>query len=216
LDQRQAESALQRQCSILCVEDEADACELIQRILPEHRIVFASTGREALARMYSKAFDAYLLEYYLPDWHGVQLCREIRKTDPHVPVVFYTAAAREEDRGRAMRAGASAYLLKPADPEVLRSRLRVLLTLSFSESLKAYAEAQRVTEEELHRRAEEARRLAEAASVRGVGAIRRSEQSLEHHVRAKALTEYVDAGGTRALFDEAWPAFFAQARQSLR
>ena len=121
----------------MCVEDEADTCELVQRILPEHRIVFAATAREALTRLYSKSFDAYLLEYYLPDWNGVQLCREIRKTDPHVPIIFYTSAAREEDRARAMRAGASAYLLKPVDPEALRARLRVLLTLALSEAAKA-------------------------------------------------------------------------------
>src|SRR5436309_937952 len=92
LNQEHFDSALHRNCTILCIEDEAETCELIQRILPEHRLVFAATAREALSRLYSKAFDAYLLEYYLPDWNGVQLCREIRKTDPHVPIIFYTTA----------------------------------------------------------------------------------------------------------------------------
>ena len=45
------------------------------------------------------------------DWSGPSLCREIRKIDPHGTIVFCTAAARDNDRARAMRAGANAYLL---------------------------------------------------------------------------------------------------------
>ena len=72
---------------------------------------------------------------------GLSLCREIRKVDPHAPIIFYASAVREQDRARAVSAGGpDAYLCKPVQPDELRAKLKSLVTLSEMESLRARIE----------------------------------------------------------------------------
>src|ERR1700709_2022031 len=126
--------------SVLCVEPGTESRMILEEVLPDHELVFVSSAFEALSAVNKRGFHGYVLDYWLPDWSGPALCREIRKSDPHAPIIFCTAAARDTDRARAMRAGANAYLCKPLDPEVLRSKLRAFLTLAEMASLRAKVE----------------------------------------------------------------------------
>jgi DNA-binding response OmpR family regulator len=119
--------------------------------MPGYQTVFACDAYAALREINSRSFGAYVLEVWLPDLSGLQLCREIRKLDPHGAVVFCTAAVRIEDRSRAFRAGANAYLCKPIDPYRLQSEVRVLFELADIESLRARVEEQQAVQEELQR-----------------------------------------------------------------
>lgn len=58
---------------------------------------------------------------------GVELCREIRRSDPSTPVVFYSGAGLDSEREAALAAGAQAYLLKPGDAASLVGTVRRLL-----------------------------------------------------------------------------------------
>jgi DNA-binding response OmpR family regulator len=193
--------------SILCVDDDAETRELFADVLNEHELVFAQNAFEALRSANNRPFHACVLDYWLPDWSGPSLCRELRKIDPHAPIIFCTAAARDSDRARGMRAGASTYLTKPVDPEALRSKLRVFLTLAQMESLQAKIEEERVTQEELERR------LADVhAHVANANALLAS--SIERTARAKAYKAFIEAHGTRAHFESWWPTVFGSARAS--
>jgi DNA-binding response OmpR family regulator len=64
-------------------------------------------------------FDLYLLDSWLPDGSGLDLCRRIRKFDPVTPIFFYSAAAYEADKNMALSAGAQAYLIKPSQTSEL-------------------------------------------------------------------------------------------------
>ncbi len=51
----------------------------------------------------------YLLDLWLPDGSGLDLCKKIREFDVKTPVVFYSAAAYEGDREAALDSGGQAY-----------------------------------------------------------------------------------------------------------
>jgi DNA-binding response OmpR family regulator len=193
--------------SILCVEDDAEARTLFTHVLADHQIAFAQNAFEALSSVNSRAFHGYILDYWLPDWSGPSLCREIRKVDPHGPIVFCTAAARDNDRARAMRAGANAVLCKPVDPDELRSKLRAFLTLAEMESLQAKIEEERVIQEELERRLANARAHLDTANALMAA-------SIERTARTRAYKAFVDARGTRGNFESWWPNVYESARAS--
>jgi len=106
---------------VLYVEDHADTRELVTLVLEQKsfEVVTESTIENGVALAGSQRFDLYLLDSWLPDGSGVDLCRRIREFDKVTPIVFYSAAAYERDREAAIRSGAQAYLVKPSHPSEL-------------------------------------------------------------------------------------------------
>jgi two-component system sensor histidine kinase HydH len=187
--------------SMLCVDHDAESRLFLTDALVEYELVFAANAFEAITEINRRGFDGYVLDYWLPDWAGPALCREIRKLDPHAPIVFCTAAAKDENRGRALRAGANAYLLKPLAPNELRNKLAGLLSLADRESLDAKAAEEEAICDELDRRAAHAReRVAIATRV--------AARSFERTARIKAYKAFLEKHGTRAHFDRWWPQVF--------
>ncbi|MGZ5124696.1 MAG: response regulator transcription factor, partial [Burkholderiales bacterium] len=193
--------------SILCVEPDRESRELLQEVLADYQSVLVCSAYEGLRALNTQTFDAFVLESWLPDLSGVHVCREIRKVDPCVPVVFCTAAARDQDRARGIRAGASAYLCKPIEPARLLSQLRVLLELAERESIRAGAQIERVIQQELTARTGEV--LKRSGIARQAAA-----RAIERISRGKAFLAFVDAGGTRCHFERSWSHAFALAWQS--
>ena len=76
---------------------------------------------EALELIARGRFDLYLLDNWLPGGSGVELCREIRRSDPSTPIVFYSGAGLDFEREEALAAGAQAYLVKPGDARPSRN-----------------------------------------------------------------------------------------------
>lgn len=189
---------------ILCVEPDPEARALIGELLSGYRTVFAFNAYEAIRELNSRTCDSYVLECWLPDMSGVQLCREIRKTDPNGPVIFCTGAARHQDRARGLRAGANAYLCKPIDPPVLLNQLRVLLELAELQSAHAKKELERVLHDELGKRA--------ADILRRTGAERQTAgRAMERICKVKASNAFSRAGGTKAHLQRYWAAAFSGA-----
>lgn len=191
--------------TVLVVDDDPEFCNLLQEVLSDHTLIFAANAFEALRYVNSTTFHAYILDYWLPDWSGSALCREIRKTDPHTPIVFCTGAARDQDRARALRAGANAYLPKPVDPKTLRAKLGAFLSLAELESLRAKVEEERAVQDELERRLEYA--LAQSDHAKALAA-----SSVERTARTRAYKAFIEAHGTRAHFESWWPQVFQSAR----
>jgi DNA-binding response OmpR family regulator len=191
--------------TVLVVDDDLEFRGLLEEILSDHSLVFARNAFEAIRHVNASSFHAYILDYWLPDWSGPALCREIRKSDPHAPIVFCTAAARDQDQARAMRAGASAYLCKPLDPKTLRAKLGAFISLCEMESLRAKIEEERAVQEELERRLDSV--VAQTDHARALAAT-----SIERTARSKAYKAFIDARGTRAHFDSWWPQVFQSVR----
>src|ERR1043166_10124304 len=85
---------------VLYIEDHEDTRELVTLVLEQRsfEVVTGSTIQSGIALAASQDFDLYLLDSWLPDGSGLDLCRQIRQFDPLTPILFYSAAAYEADR----------------------------------------------------------------------------------------------------------------------
>ncbi len=101
---------------VLLVDDEEDARDLVTLTLIEYTLICARDFDEGLRLAQQRGFDLYILDSWMPDKSGVELCRAIREFDPHTPILFYSAAAYGRDIEEAIRAGAQDYLVKPIIP----------------------------------------------------------------------------------------------------
>ncbi len=114
---------------VLYIEDHEDTRELVTLVLEQksYEVVTGSTIRSGVALAGSQDFDLYLLDSWLPDGSGLELCRQIREFDKATPILFYSAAAYEMDRVEAMQCGAQGYLVKPSQPSELCSLVTSLI-----------------------------------------------------------------------------------------
>jgi len=115
---------------ILLVEDYEDSRDLATHILTEYTLTCARNFNEGLRIARQGGFDLYLLDNWLPDKSGVELCRAIREFDPHTPILFYSAAAYQRDIEEAIRAGAQDYLAKPIHPDELKQAVVRLISVT--------------------------------------------------------------------------------------
>jgi CheY-like chemotaxis protein len=113
-----------RGLDVLVVDDEADARELINRILSDcHASVrMASSAEQALASIRDKIPQVIVSDLGMPDVDGFELMARIRALGTEyarLPAVALTAFARSEDRLRALEAGFRAHISKPVEPSEL-------------------------------------------------------------------------------------------------
>ena len=113
---------------ILLVDDDPS---LLKFLAPELRIDgydvdTASSGFEALQSFRSSDYGLVILDWSLPDFHGLDVCKQIRKDNKDVPVIMLTANTSVSDRVEALDAEADDYLLKPFELDELLARLRAL------------------------------------------------------------------------------------------
>src|SRR6478672_6040513 len=117
--------------SILCVDDNADTCELIDIWLKhaqeEYDCRFAKTSDEALTLINSQHFDLIVLDLWLKGSSGVELCKTIRRADKKTPILFFTGVAFEDDDREALEAGADGYLTKPCLAEAFIAAVKHLI-----------------------------------------------------------------------------------------
>ena len=111
----------ERNRRILYIEDHADTRELVTLLLAQksYDVVTGSTIESGVALAGTEEFDLYLLDSWLPDGSGLDLCKQIRQFDQTTPILFYSAAAYAADSELALKCGAQAYLVKPSHPQDL-------------------------------------------------------------------------------------------------
>lgn len=114
---------------VLYIEDHDDTRELVTLVLEQrsYEVVTGSTIETGIALAGSQDFDLYLLDSWLPDGSGLELCRQIREFDKATPILFYSAAAYEIDKDQAIDSGAQAYLIKPSQPSELCKLVELLI-----------------------------------------------------------------------------------------
>jgi len=115
---------------VLCVEDDRDTCEVLKFVMTDFDFVAVSTIADAEKKMAEGDFDLYVLDNWLPDGNGVELCERIRASGSRSPIVFTSAIGQRHDIDVAMNAGADRYLVKPYEPETLVKAVKDLLEKS--------------------------------------------------------------------------------------
>ena len=113
---------------ILLVEDYEDLKDLATLTLTEYTLTCARNFNEGLRLARQGGFDLYILDNWLPDKSGVELCRAIREFDPDTPILFYSAAVYAKDVEEGLLAGAQAYLVKPVISDELRRTVAQLIS----------------------------------------------------------------------------------------
>lgn len=116
---------------ILIVDDEPDILEFLGYNLRKegYEVFTASNGKEALEVAKKIIPHLILLDVMMPDWDGVETCREIRQTKAlkHALIAFLTARNEDYSQIAGFDAGADDYISKPIRPRVLISRIQALL-----------------------------------------------------------------------------------------
>jgi two-component system OmpR family response regulator len=108
---------------VLVVEDEPDIATVLRIVLEQgYGVTLArdlASARAALAR--AGRPDLLVLDVWLPDGNGLDLCREVKAADPSVPVLLVSADLRPDLNAAIEGCGADAVLQKPFDPDTLES-----------------------------------------------------------------------------------------------
>ncbi len=114
--------------SILLVEDDARLAARVKSFLEGHDLTVSveAEGAGDLSRLQSEPFDLVVLDWMLPDVHGIDLCPLIKESCSQ-PVLMLTARHGERSEVAALEAGADDYVAKPVRPRVLLARIRNLL-----------------------------------------------------------------------------------------
>ncbi|MCK5837126.1 MAG: sigma-54-dependent Fis family transcriptional regulator [Desulfobacula sp.] len=107
--------------NILIVDDEKNYPMIIKELLQEegYTSLTASSGMEALDILNTELIDLVLTDVKMPGMSGIQLLKEIKKTNPDLPVIIMTAYGSVEKAVDAMHMGAYTFILKPFENQAL-------------------------------------------------------------------------------------------------
>lgn len=113
-------------------EDDFKIASLIKSGLEERGYLLDSytDGAEALFRFQENRYDLVILDVMMPGMNGITLCRELRKTQPLLPILMLTALGSIDDKVTGFSSGADDYLVKPFHFKELIVRIEALLRRS--------------------------------------------------------------------------------------
>ena len=114
---------------ILLVEDEESLRGTIALNLEMegYEVVTAENGKEALQLFRAARYDIAVLDIMMPEINGLDVCREMRKENRDILVLFLSARSMGSERIEGLKAGADDYLSKPFNLEELLLRIEILL-----------------------------------------------------------------------------------------
>ncbi len=116
---------------LLLVEDDAALAELIRWHFEREDFDVRQTpdGEEALLLARERTPDIVLLDWMIENLSGIEVCRQLRKSDEtaNVPIIMLTARGEEDDRIRGFEIGADDYVTKPFSPRELVARVNAVL-----------------------------------------------------------------------------------------
>jgi CheY-like chemotaxis protein len=115
--------------SILSVDHNEDTCLMLSTLLTQqgYSVTTASGSEEALSIAHREAFNLYVLDLMMPGVDGIQLCRMIRRFDPHTPIIIYSGAVLDINIEESLLAGANAFVAKPHIHELIETIKTLLL-----------------------------------------------------------------------------------------
>jgi len=118
--------------NILLAEDDADLRSILSQYLEINgfSILQAENGQAGLEIFKNEHVDVCILDIMMPSMDGFELARQIRKTDPEVPVIFLTARNQKADKIKGLKLGADDYITKPFEVEELILRIRNIVRRS--------------------------------------------------------------------------------------
>jgi DNA-binding response OmpR family regulator len=113
---------------ILIIEDDLDIAELERDYLQlnGYQADIVLDGLQGLKKAVSGTYDAVVVDLMLPHTDGLEIIREIRKSQ-EIPVIVVSAKSEDIDKIRGLDLGADDYLTKPFSPAELTARIKAHL-----------------------------------------------------------------------------------------
>ena len=120
------------QNTILIVDDEKPLRLSLSLILQKenYRVKTVANAEEALNCLQQQEYDLMFLDLNMPGMSGIELLVEVYRRYPHMPVLILTAYAGLESAIQAIRLGARDYLIKPAEPVLIITRVAEIMAES--------------------------------------------------------------------------------------
>lgn len=117
---------------LLIIEDDKAIHKALKELFEGEGFLlsFATDGAAGLAAFRASAPALVLLDLKLPQMSGREVCSEIRKTSPAVPILILSATTDEVDKILLLEIGADDYITKPFSPKELLARVRMTLRRS--------------------------------------------------------------------------------------
>lgn len=117
--------------SILVIDDQPDALNLLKHLLSGYTITTATTGREGITKAKEIKPDLILLDVMMPDINGFDVCERLKNdTDTaDIPIIFVTAKVFLNDIVKGLELGANDYITKPFELSELTARVKTQLEL---------------------------------------------------------------------------------------
>ena len=113
---------------ILIVDDEYDIRHLIYRYLTkeQYTVITAENGNRAIELLKSENPDLVVLDIFLPDIDGFEVCQELRKFS-NTPIIFLSSKSDDMDKILALGLGGDDYITKPFSLSELAARIKAHL-----------------------------------------------------------------------------------------
>lgn len=115
--------------AVLLIDDDLELAQLLGRLFKRERLklIHAPTIERGLDLYQRERPAALILDLMLPDGHGLDVCRQLRRDAPLLPILILTARGDPVDRVLGLELGADDYLAKPFEARELLARVRAIL-----------------------------------------------------------------------------------------
>ncbi|WP_374364650.1 response regulator transcription factor [Cloacibacterium sp.] len=123
---------------IILIEDESSVVSFIKKGLQEldFEVSVAFDGNTGISMVEENDFDLIILDIMLPGINGLDVCKEIRKNNKNIPILFLTALSSSENIVLGLESGGDDYLVKPFKFIELVARIKSLLRRSHQNNLE--------------------------------------------------------------------------------
>lgn len=113
----------------LIIEDDPDILDLVEINVQDMglRLDKAENGQTGLDMAIQNNYDLIILDLMLPKLSGMEVCKQIRETDKHIPIIMLTAKTEELDKVLGLELGADDYITKPFSIREFLARVKAVL-----------------------------------------------------------------------------------------
>lgn len=111
--------------NILIIDDDNEILDLLESFYTSlgHSVVTTTNSVDGLKKIATETFDLLMLDIVLPEKDGISVLKEVKKTDPNLPVVMITGYREADKVIEAFRNGAIDCLLKPFNFDYIKNNV---------------------------------------------------------------------------------------------
>ncbi len=114
--------------NLLVIDDDASFNLMLKTFLGRfYKVDSTLNGHSGMGKLRKNSYDLLITDLRLPDHYGLDLLKEVKKTNKDLPVILMTGYGDIKSAVEAMKSGAADYISKPIDPEELLTLIKNVL-----------------------------------------------------------------------------------------